>query len=119
MSLRAIINNYTHFDIRFLKSCLRKGKMKREKRRGRKMAKRTQKRVSLLSGLSAGAALQVLIMGGIRLRAGLWQKWGHLGHPLQDQVYASTGCSFCAPFLLCPHSSQAESMGGIGPCLAH
>lgn len=70
MSLIVIINNCTHFDVRFLKSCLRKGKMKREKRRGRKMAKRTQKRVSLLSGLGAGAALQVL-MGGIQLRAEL------------------------------------------------
>lgn len=82
LSLRAIINNCTHFDGRFLKSCLRKGKMKREKRRGRKMAKRTQKRVSLLSGLGGGAALQVLIMGEIQLRAGLWQKCGQLGPSL-------------------------------------
>ena len=44
-------------DIGFLKSCLRKEKTKREKRRGRKMAKRMQTRVSHLSGLCIAAAL--------------------------------------------------------------
>ena len=51
------MNSYTCFNIEFLKLCLRKEKTKREKRTGRKKAKRMQRRVSLLSGLGAGVAL--------------------------------------------------------------
>lgn len=54
LSFTAVRSNYTGFNIDCLKLCLRKEKTKREKRRGRKEAKRMQRRVSLLSGPGTG-----------------------------------------------------------------
>lgn len=51
----AVWSDCTGFNTDCLKLCLRKEKTKREKRRGRKVAKRMQRRVSLLSGQALGA----------------------------------------------------------------
>lgn len=56
LDLTAVRSNCTAFNIDYLKLCPRKEKTKREKRRGRKMAKRMQRRVSLLSGLGTEVA---------------------------------------------------------------
>lgn len=102
-------------DVGFLTLCLRKEKMKREKRRGRKTAKRMQTRVSVLSGLGVGMVLPGAHGGRHpaegRIVTETWPAWAF-------PCGAGRGLLVLYPFTLCPCSSQTKAVGGNGPCLA-
>lgn len=90
--------------------------MKREKRRGKKTAKRMQTRVSLLSGLGAGVALPGTHCGRIpaegRVVAEMWPAWAlpcKAGYVLAGDSFSSV------PFPLCPYSSRQRLWVSMAP----
>lgn len=103
LSFTAVWSDCTGFNTDSLKLCLRKEKTKREKRRGRKVAKRMQRRVSLLSGRALGTFPDGLWREGASQGQGLGRNMPNLDRPgVADYVLVGSNLSSSAWFLLWP-----------------